>query len=155
LARADAGGSVRSIAEALQISSSCVTKWKNLRRDTGGLSPGQIGYHKTGSVGCQRRLAARTYSLGPFTLRKRPRELPARGSQQTWERCGLLFTPTSSASKKRFYQPSRIALIVVRKRTRWKAHQGRIAVARFVSMAPLRGWGLVGSTFKHLHLSAI
>ena len=30
LARADAGETVRSIAEALQISPSCVTKWKNL-----------------------------------------------------------------------------------------------------------------------------
>ncbi|WP_414644619.1 helix-turn-helix domain-containing protein, partial [Bradyrhizobium sp.] len=37
LARADAGETVRSIAEELQISASCVTKWKNLRRDTGGL----------------------------------------------------------------------------------------------------------------------
>ncbi|WLB24647.1 helix-turn-helix domain-containing protein [Bradyrhizobium japonicum] len=46
LARADAGETVRSIAEALQISPSCVTKWKNLRRDTGGLAPGQIGGHK-------------------------------------------------------------------------------------------------------------
>ena len=46
LARADAGETVRSIAEALQISPSCVTKWKNLRRDTGGLSPGKIGGHK-------------------------------------------------------------------------------------------------------------
>ena len=39
---ADAGETVRSIAEALQISPSCVTKWKNLRRGTGGLSPGKI-----------------------------------------------------------------------------------------------------------------
>jgi hypothetical protein len=46
LARADAGETVRSIAEALQISPSCVTKWKNLRRETGGLSPGKIGGHK-------------------------------------------------------------------------------------------------------------
>jgi transposase len=46
LARADAGETVRSIAEELQISASCVTKWKNLRRDTGGLSPGKIGGHK-------------------------------------------------------------------------------------------------------------
>ncbi|MCK1587755.1 helix-turn-helix domain-containing protein, partial [Bradyrhizobium sp. 169] len=37
LARADAGETVRSIAEALQISPSCVTKWKNLRRETGGV----------------------------------------------------------------------------------------------------------------------
>jgi hypothetical protein len=46
LIRADAGETVRSIAEALQISPSCVTKWKNLRRDTGSLSPGKIGGHK-------------------------------------------------------------------------------------------------------------
>jgi hypothetical protein len=46
LARADAGQTVRSIAEALQISPSCVTKWKNLRRDTGKLAPGKIGGHK-------------------------------------------------------------------------------------------------------------
>ena len=42
LVRSDAGETVRAIAEALQISPSCVTKWKNLRRETGGLSPGKI-----------------------------------------------------------------------------------------------------------------
>jgi transposase len=38
LARAEAGETVRSIGEALQISPSCVTKWKNLKReaDAGG-----------------------------------------------------------------------------------------------------------------------
>jgi transposase len=46
LARGDAGETVRSIAQALQISPSCVTKWKNLRRQTGGLAPGKIGAHK-------------------------------------------------------------------------------------------------------------
>src|SRR5438132_470632 len=46
LARADAGESVRLIAEALQISPSCVTKWKNLRRETGGVSARKIGGHK-------------------------------------------------------------------------------------------------------------
>ena len=45
LAWADAGETVRSIAEELQISPSCVTKWKNLRRETGGISPGNIGGH--------------------------------------------------------------------------------------------------------------
>ena len=40
------GETVRSIAEALQISPSCVTKWKNLRRETGGVSPAEIGGHK-------------------------------------------------------------------------------------------------------------
>ncbi|MGY4344892.1 hypothetical protein ACVWXM_001356 [Bradyrhizobium sp. GM7.3] len=39
LARADAGESVRLIAEALHISPSCVTKWKNLRRRSEALLP--------------------------------------------------------------------------------------------------------------------
>lgn len=46
LPRADAGEMTRSIATALQISPSCVSKWRKLRRETGGLAPGQIGGHK-------------------------------------------------------------------------------------------------------------
>jgi len=37
--RADAGETIRSIAAALQISPSCVSKWRKLRRETGGLAP--------------------------------------------------------------------------------------------------------------------
>jgi transposase len=80
LARADAGETVRSIAEALQISPSCVTKWKNLRRETGGLSPGKIGGHKKRVLSdanadwLRKRLRS-----GPFTLRKLTQELAARG----------------------------------------------------------------------------
>ena len=39
LARADAGETVRSIAEAIQISPSYISKWKKLRRETGKLKP--------------------------------------------------------------------------------------------------------------------
>ncbi|MGY2803841.1 putative transposase [Bradyrhizobium sp. USDA 4506] len=80
LARADAGETVRSIAEALQISPSCVTKWKNLRRDTGSLSPGKIGGHKkrvlsdTNADWLRERIRS-----GPFTLRKLTQQLAARG----------------------------------------------------------------------------
>ena len=44
--RADAGETIRSIAAALQISPSCVSKWRKLRRETGGLAPGRIGGRK-------------------------------------------------------------------------------------------------------------
>src|SRR3979409_862550 len=80
LARADAGETVRSIAEALQISPSCVTKWNSLRRETGGLSPGMIGGHKkrvlsgTTADWCGKRVRS-----GPFPLRKLTKELAARG----------------------------------------------------------------------------
>ena len=80
LARADAGETVRSIAAALRISASCVTKWKNLRRETGGVSPGKIGGHKKPVLSSANAdwLRERIRS-GPFTLRKLTRELAARG----------------------------------------------------------------------------
>ncbi|MGY4425562.1 hypothetical protein ACVWY2_008011 [Bradyrhizobium sp. JR6.1] len=67
LARADAGETVRSIAEALQISPSCVTKWKNLRRETRRrFSRQDRRSQEAGSVRHQCRLAAQTHSLRPI-----------------------------------------------------------------------------------------
>jgi|SRR3954462_670453 putative transposase len=80
LARADAGETVRSIAEELQISPSCVTKWKNLRRDTGGIAPGKIGGHKKRTLsGAHAEWLHRRIRSGPFTLRKLTAELAERG----------------------------------------------------------------------------
>src|SRR5262249_50450444 len=80
LARADAGETVRSIAEALQISPSCVTKWKNLRRETGGVSPGKIGGHKKPVMsGANADWLRKRIRSGPFTLRKLTQELAVRG----------------------------------------------------------------------------
>jgi len=80
LARADAGETVRSIAEALQISPSCVTKWKNLRRETGGVSPGKIGGHKKPVLsGTNADWLRKRIRSGPFTLRNLTKELAARG----------------------------------------------------------------------------
>jgi len=80
LIRADAGESVRSIASALEISPSCVSKWKKRRRETGSLAPGKMGGHK------KRALAGETASWlrertgsAPFTTRKLVDELVARG----------------------------------------------------------------------------
>jgi len=107
LARADAGETVRSIAAALQISPSCVTKWKNLRRETGGVSPGKIGGHKKPVLsGANARLAAEAHSLGAVHLAQAGGRA---GSRRTCAQCGLLFTPRGSASKKRFCRPSKIA----------------------------------------------
>ncbi|MCA6105627.1 transposase, partial [Bradyrhizobium sp. WSM 4400] len=69
-----------SIAEALQISPSCVTKWKNLRRETGGVSPGKIGGHKKPVLsGANADWLRKRVLSGPFTLRKLTQELAARG----------------------------------------------------------------------------
>ncbi len=100
LARADAGETVRSIAEALQISPSGVTKWKNLRRQTGGLSPGKIGGHKKPVLaGANADWLRKRIRSGPFTLRKLTRKLAARWIK-TCRRCRLLFTPRGLSFKK-------------------------------------------------------
>ena len=71
LARADAGETVRSIAEELQISPSCVT---------GGISPGKIGGHKKRVLsGVNADWLRKRIRSGPFTLRKLTRELAVRG----------------------------------------------------------------------------
>jgi putative transposase len=80
LARADAGETVRSIAAALEISPSCVTKWKNLKRETGGVSPRKIGGHKKPVLsGTNADWLRKRVRSGPFTLRKLAKELAARG----------------------------------------------------------------------------
>ncbi|MHC2279070.1 transposase [Bradyrhizobium diazoefficiens] len=166
LARADAGETVRSIAEALQISPSCVTKWKNLRRDTGGLAPGQIGGHKKRVLSdANADWLRKRIRSGPFTLRKLTQELAARGIK-TDVRAVWTFVHAEGAQlqKKRFYQPSRIA-----QTSPVSGPDGKRIKAGLTS----RGWfsstrrgsrpiwrryaagGLVGSASKHLHLSAI
>jgi len=80
LARFDAGETIRSIGEALRISPSCVSKWRRLKRETGSLSPGQIGGHKprvlSGELAEWLRQRCRS---GPFTTRGLTAELAARG----------------------------------------------------------------------------
>lgn len=80
LLRYDAGETTRSVAAALRISPSCVSKWLKLRRETGSLAPGQIGGHKkrtlSGETGEWLRGRCRS---GPFTTRGLTAELAARG----------------------------------------------------------------------------
>ena len=46
LARAYGGETLRSIAAALEISPSCVSKWRKLGRETGELTPGKMNGNK-------------------------------------------------------------------------------------------------------------
>ena len=80
LARKAAGETHRQIAEALQISASCVSKWARRDRETGSPSPAQIGGYKprTLSGDCAEWLRQRI-SAGPFTLRGLAAELAERG----------------------------------------------------------------------------
>ncbi len=158
LARAGAGETVRSIAEALQISPSCVTKWKNLRRETGGLSPGKIGGHKKPVLsGANADWLRKRIRSGPFTLRKLTRELAARAIK-TDVRAVWTFVHAEGLSFKKTIRPTeQDRPDIARKRIRWKAHQGRIDASRLVfidetwiktNMAPLRGWGPSGQRLE-------
>jgi putative transposase len=80
LARKALGETNREIAAALRISPSCVSKWTTRRRETGSLSPAQIGGYKPRALSgdCAVWLRARIAS-GPFTLRGLAAELAERG----------------------------------------------------------------------------
>jgi putative transposase len=80
LARAAAGETIRSIAAALRISPSCVSKWKKRKRETGSLAPGKIGGHKVAVLsGGRADWVRERVRSGPFTVRGLVAELAARG----------------------------------------------------------------------------
>ena len=80
MARSDRGETDRSIAAALSISPSCLSKWRKLRRETGALKPGKMNGHKkpTLSGAIAEWLRERIHSA-PFTTRQLTAELLARG----------------------------------------------------------------------------
>lgn len=80
LARADAGETVRSIAAALLISPSCISKWKKLRSETGALTPGKMNGHKKRTLsGAAAKWLRERMESGAFTTRKLTAELAERG----------------------------------------------------------------------------
>src|SRR5277367_163691 len=80
LARVENGETIRSVATALQVSPSCVSKWGALKRRTGHVAPGKIGGHRkpTLSGGTADWLRARMRASA-FTLRGLVAELGERG----------------------------------------------------------------------------
>lgn len=80
LARKAAGETHRQIAEALQVSPSCVSKWARRERETGSPAPAQVGGYKprtlSGDIAAwlRGRMAA-----GAFTLKGLSAELAERG----------------------------------------------------------------------------
>lgn len=80
MARAEAGETIREIAVALCISPSCVSKWRKRLRETGAVSPGQVGGHKPRVLAGETAdwLRARV-AEGAFTTRGLVAEMAARG----------------------------------------------------------------------------
>lgn len=89
VALAEAGMPIREVGALLNISPSCLPKWRSLRRRTGSLAPGQIGGHKkrTLSGGTAEWLKQRMREAA-FTLRGLVAELAEQGvkadSRQVW-----------------------------------------------------------------------
>jgi transposase len=150
-ASACAGETIRSIGQALGISPSCVSKWRRLKRETGSLSPGQVGGHKPRVLsGASADWLRERCRSGPFTTRGLTAELAARGIK-TDRRAVWVFVRAEGLSFKKSVLPAeQDRPDVARKRQRWKTHQHRVDPERFVfldetwvktNMAPLRGWG--------------
>src|SRR6266700_3185893 len=121
LKRADAGEPVRSIAAALQISPSCVSKWKKLRRQTGGLSPGKMNGHKKSILsGANADWLRERIRSGPFSLRKLTAELAERGIK-TDRRAVWVFVHAEGLSFKKTIRPTEQERPdIARRRKRWK-----------------------------------
>ena len=101
LARADRGETIRSIAPELQISASCVSKWKKLRRETGELKPGKMGGHKQAVLaGANADWLRARIAAGPFTLRKLTAKRAARGIR-THQKTVWLFVHIEGLSSKK------------------------------------------------------
>jgi hypothetical protein len=82
------------LAEAPQISPSCVSKWRKRLRETGAPTPGQTGGHKPRTLVGERAdwLRARV-AVGPFSTRAWRRNLRRRASRPTDTLCGHFCTP--------------------------------------------------------------
>lgn len=89
VALAEAGMPIRRVGKLLNISPSCLPKWRALQQRTGSLAPGQIGGYK------QRTLSGETAEWlkqrmhdAAFTLRGLVQELAEQGikadSRQVW-----------------------------------------------------------------------
>ena len=101
LSRADRGETIRSIATALEISPSCVSKWRKLRRETGDLKPGKMNGHKKRVLsGAHSEWLRERIRSGPFTLRKLTAELAARGIK-THQKSVWLFVHAEGLSFKK------------------------------------------------------
>lgn len=101
LARLHAGETTRSIAAALSIAPSCVSKWKRRLGETGSLEPGRVGGRKQRTLSGERAgwLRERCRS-GPFTTRGLVAELAARGIK-TDRRAVWVFVRTEGLSFKK------------------------------------------------------
>jgi putative transposase len=106
LARKAAGETHREIAEALQISPSCLSKWAKHARETGSLEPAQIGGYKPRTLtgDCAEWLRERVAS-GPVTLRGLTAELAERGIK-TQPRAVWVFLHAEGLSFKKNPVPS-------------------------------------------------
>ncbi len=81
VARVEAGETIRSVAQALSIAPSSVSKWCQRYRSTGSAAPGQMGGHRPGIlIGANRDwLLERTKT--DFTLLGLVSELALRGTR--------------------------------------------------------------------------
>ena len=80
MARPDAGGTVRAVADPLSIAPSSVVKRSERRRTTGSAAPGKIGGHVPRKItGEQASWLRARMAEGDFTLRGLVAELAGRG----------------------------------------------------------------------------
>lgn len=121
------GATIRAIGNALKIGPSCVSKWKKLQRETGGLKHGKIGGHKSAVLsGASADWLRERINAGPFTLRKLTEELAVQRIK-THQKAVWLFVHAHRMGFKRTVPPNEQSRPdIARKRACRKTYQHRI-----------------------------
>ena len=137
---------------------SSVVKWCQRHRMTGGVAPGQMGGHRPAKIiGDAAAWLRRRLSGSDFTLRGLVSELAGQGLKVDYRTVWSFVHREGLSFKKGVLASEQDRPDVSRRRTRWKACQGRVDPARLVfidetwaktTMAPLRGWAPRGERLK-------
>ena len=148
------GLSRHELAARFGVAPSTVINWVRRFGETGSVAPGQMGGRKPKAIaGEHAAFLSRRVRDGAFTLRGLVGALAAAALKPIIGRCGISFTPRSSASKKIVVASERDRPDVARRRAQWTKRQSGIDPRRLVfidetwtktNMEPLRGWAPKG-----------
>jgi transposase len=118
----EGGLSRHRVAARFGVAPSTVINWVRRFQATGSVAPGQMGGHKPKAIAGEHHVfLVQRIRDREFSLRGLVAELSERGSRSTIDRCGTLFTPRSSASKKTVIASERDRPDIARRRAQWMA----------------------------------
>ena len=133
MARIEAGETMKSVAAALGVARSSVSKWAARKAKTGSVAPGKMGGHNPGVLVGEPAAWLRERIAGAdFTLRSLQAELAERNVRAAYKAVWRFVHAEKLTYKKSVLPAEQDRADVARKRARWKARQGSVDIKRLV-----------------------